>query len=415
MRRNPPAKWPLPAIVDPPTRKCIKVYVPDDELHLSAFRGALLALQSAYNWQDDPTHKAREVALVWRDILRDMGTDIGCGLDTIEFQQIDDCEVQYRIDGGAWITLADLYSCAVRAINDAIANGTIAPVGQQAAGGQLPAQQCQTYHITLRGNSRWNCPVPVRAGFSVAIANARGATGDSGAITAVWGCPDGKNYFLGACGAYNATQPTDPLQSAAHMRLIGYCNGVYMDMYNASYTVPAGTPDSAFFLQVNDGNISDNQGELQLDVTVCNNETVVEYSFLNSATHGFTDGGCGAYGEPSLNGYRDTWYAGSPSFWNFRMYKQAVRATYLRTIEIEYTLGAAGIRFYYGENCGLVQSIPQTLGAPATQTITINRNISNGEWIGFDHQGPSGNNAESGRLYIRRLKYTFSGLSPWND
>lgn len=68
-RRNPPAKWVLPEIVDPPERICYTVAVPNERMHIAAFKGAMLNLASAIHWADDDAHTAREVALVWREIF----------------------------------------------------------------------------------------------------------------------------------------------------------------------------------------------------------------------------------------------------------------------------------------------------------------------------------------------------------
>lgn len=57
----------LPEVVNPPTITfCIEV--PDDEIHLRAFWGALWALSRPYNWSDDEAHTALEVGAVWRDL-----------------------------------------------------------------------------------------------------------------------------------------------------------------------------------------------------------------------------------------------------------------------------------------------------------------------------------------------------------
>lgn len=77
-RRNSLAKWTLPTVIDPDERRCMMIPVPDDPYHVAAFRGALLHLSEAYKWADDPDHKAREVALVWRDIID--GLEWGCGV-----------------------------------------------------------------------------------------------------------------------------------------------------------------------------------------------------------------------------------------------------------------------------------------------------------------------------------------------
>lgn len=272
MRRNPPAQWTLPDVVDPATRLCVQVYVPDDPAHIAAFRGALLALQSAYNWQDDAAHTAKDVALVWREIIRDMGDSWGCdtGIQTIEFRQLANCPLEVSIDSGAWSTIYDGYNCAVGAISDAINDGTLATPGQPGADGSVPVDECWEYDVTLRGNGRWLCPVPVSAGYTVTVDNAQGGWADNNAITAGWSCPNGTAYALGACGDPLDTDPNDPLPTVSHTRLIGFCDDIYMDMYNTAYVVPEGTPQSHFLLQMNDASLSDNQGDITCHVTVCN-------------------------------------------------------------------------------------------------------------------------------------------------
>lgn len=74
MKRNNLAKWTLPEVVDPSAHKCFKINVPDEKYHLAAFRGALLDLASAYKWADDPDHKAKDVANVWKQVILDMVT-----------------------------------------------------------------------------------------------------------------------------------------------------------------------------------------------------------------------------------------------------------------------------------------------------------------------------------------------------
>lgn len=78
-KRNPRAKWTLPSTINPVNQKCFRVSVPDDPYYIAAFRGAILNLCSASQWQDDPDHKAREVANVWRDVYANI-SDCGGGL-----------------------------------------------------------------------------------------------------------------------------------------------------------------------------------------------------------------------------------------------------------------------------------------------------------------------------------------------
>jgi len=87
-RRNPPMKWVLPDVVNPPSRKCFTVLVPDEEHHIAAFRGALLALSSGYSWADDEAHTAKDVAAVWNDVVNNVfecgpGIPFACPYDLI--------------------------------------------------------------------------------------------------------------------------------------------------------------------------------------------------------------------------------------------------------------------------------------------------------------------------------------------
>jgi len=98
-RRNPPAKWTLPAVVNPGTRKCFTINVPDEPYHLAAFRGALLALGSAYNWADDVDHTAKDVALVWRGVIADMAD---CG-----YSPPFACPYDFTANNGNWQLIID--------------------------------------------------------------------------------------------------------------------------------------------------------------------------------------------------------------------------------------------------------------------------------------------------------------------
>lgn len=282
-RRYPRAKWPLPAVVNPAGSRCITIPVPDDDTHVACFLGALANLASATQWSDDPDHTAREVALVWRDIID--GLEWGCDVQT-QLRMDTDCgTIQYSYDGGAtWHDLTNIASCVSAGIQDALSDGIISAPSQQPAGGTIPLNECWTYNITLRANQPWHAPNLVREGYSIAVTSAEGAWSDNNTVLSNWFCPPGTAFALGICGSGVAALPGDPLQSSNHMRLIGYCNGIYMDMYNTSYTVPTGTQNTDFFLQCNDGSLTDNAGEIRLTVTICNySEWCYTWDFTQAA------------------------------------------------------------------------------------------------------------------------------------
>jgi len=107
------AKWVLPDVIDPAGRICYLVPVPDDMQHRAAFFGAMLDLASAYKWQDDPDHKAKDVALVWRAIVDDLiQQDCEAAVFDVRQNTEEPCELDKSSDGGAtWAPFADLTLC----------------------------------------------------------------------------------------------------------------------------------------------------------------------------------------------------------------------------------------------------------------------------------------------------------------
>lgn len=81
----------LPQIVDPP-RKCVKIFIPNEVYHRGAFWGAIFELTQAFNWQQNPPEKAREVANLWFDIWSEATKDNN--MTTC----CDDVQVQVRVN-----------------------------------------------------------------------------------------------------------------------------------------------------------------------------------------------------------------------------------------------------------------------------------------------------------------------------
>lgn len=345
-KRFPLAKWVLPETVNPVARRCIQIDVPDDPAHIAAFRGALLALASAYNWSDDPTHKAREVALVWRDII-DSHQDWGCGVGRDTQLRVDDiCTLSWTYDD--WVTFDsyDPSSCIMALIdsivpgmiNDAILqgilDGTIQRPGGQPAPGSTPAQNtCQTYHVILPPGSTWHSPFPVSAGYTIEITNAVGGW-SIGELA--WYCPDGYRYILGQCSESLHTHLLDdPLTSANHMAVIGQIEGGdYFDPLTSVYHVPSGVTDADFTLLANTALTGAPSGNAEFDITICNAEWCYLFDFatMNDGTWNWFNEGQGDrgifingqgptatvisyYGTP-LTGLRGSWVPSSVG-WQF--------------------------------------------------------------------------------------------------
>lgn len=250
------------------------VPVPDDPMHMAAFLGAIADLGSGYKWQDDPYHKAKDVAKVWQEISDNL---VGC-LPVIQFRQSDDCTLQVSVDSGVtWTTIFNSYICAIGAARDEIQNQV--NDGQLSGGGQQPGQgggtpfTCYDYNVTLQGNNRWLAPIALEDGDTIQVTLATGAWWD-GDIGQAWKCPEGVEFILGTCNTLSHnTDSGDPLPSVYHMRLIGNlpADGTtpYFDIYDTTYTVPSGIASGQLYLQANDGMLSDNQGSINFHVQIC--------------------------------------------------------------------------------------------------------------------------------------------------
>jgi len=263
-RRFPRAKWVLPDVIDPPERVCFTIEVPKNRYHIAAFRGALLNLASAVNWQDDPDHTAKEVAKVWDKVYLQVKTcvepDISTGILLEDFmsQQIrispdDSCIIQmWCIDH--WEDWYDPRACIPGSIE------------QPTNGDDLGSGECREWDVSLRGSEKWLLPVAVNEGDTIEITGASGAWNDS---TLGWNCVDGRAFFAGICGTPEPAEVGDPLQTANHMRLIVNIDDTWFDAYNQLVAVPGGTSDGQVYFQANDDSLEGNSGTVSFHVKIC--------------------------------------------------------------------------------------------------------------------------------------------------
>lgn len=255
--RKPRAKWTLPNVVNPTARKSFCVPVPNDPYHLAAFRGALLDLASAYKWADDPAHTAKDVAIVWRDILENLEECGGdCVVSAAEEGMLDgmirqnpaNCaQLQSSVDGINWCEFADFSSC--------IADQTIQP----GATPQLPPGGQYSNCLSLSARDRWLLPIPVSTGDVISLTSIAGAWNDG---TANWNCPDGSPFVLGACIGTKSHAVGDPSATFFHMQLLLNINGTWYDPVASPVTVPAGVVNVQAWFQANDATLNDNQGTI---------------------------------------------------------------------------------------------------------------------------------------------------------
>lgn len=285
------ARYVLPEVIDPEDTICIQVLVPNERYHLAAFMGQIYALGSASQWQNDPTHKALDVAAVWWKIFNNLRHCVECadnsGVDEGIEQMIrqnpsNPCELQSSIDGTHWCTFADLSLC-------------IPSVNQPGSGAKQPpaggGQAC--YHANMQASGKWLLPTLVNTGDVIQVTNYQGAASDG---TVSWYCGNGGLFQLGACFGSGSTSSGDPLNSVSHMKLIAKIGSTYYDMYNATFTVPSGVTAQQVEFQLNDSNIADNYGSVAFDVCVTNNSAATW-----SKTFDFTAGD-GLFTSDAANG-----------------------------------------------------------------------------------------------------------------
>lgn len=167
----------------------------------------------------------------------------------------DKCEWQQDCGDGVWTHFWSISDCGQPTIT------------QPSPQGELQAGQCKVYNVTLQAKEKWIAPVPVGAGYTVEVFGAGGMTFPN--VGFLWYCPDGGRNVLGACtGAYDYDVNT-PIPAKPRGRVIYDVNGVFHDGYNTTTIIPAGTPLSDLIFQINDANLSDNQGNVFFSVRIC--------------------------------------------------------------------------------------------------------------------------------------------------
>jgi len=282
-RKNPGIKipfFPLPAVINPPKRRCITVAVPDDPEHVQMFYTALSLLAWWYNWERDPDHRAKDVAQVWRQVINSvdyLGTDcrpaqVGTlievndmsGLFQVICDDSGDCIAQYRCDVcSPWITLATLDQATAP---NQPGGGSNSP--QPAPGG---GKAC--YNVKMNANSQYNIPTVVSTGDVIEIRFAEGAVSNS--HNPSWRCPDGKQFFGGNCFNFPQMFPGDPVPTAFNGSLIVLINGSAYSLNSGPFTIPGGIVSAPAVIQVNDATIAGLSGDFTFNVCVTNNSLAI--------------------------------------------------------------------------------------------------------------------------------------------
>lgn len=261
--------WTLPEVVHPTKTRCFTIEVPDDREYIAAFRGALLDLASAYNWANDSAHTAREVALVWRDIIEQVDRCLVAREPKGGIINEDIMPIRVDCDCNVFVTCCD--GTEVQLATKAMLNQP----GVPGAGTPQPGPNggVQEYPGCISANQVWPLPAPVSSGDIIDLSGATGSAFDGGFGNVTWHCPDGSVFFAGAClGGTGSISGSDPMPAVKHMKLILFLDGTYYDILDAPFTVPGGVDNVLGFLQLNDDNITDNSGQECFSLAITNNQ-----------------------------------------------------------------------------------------------------------------------------------------------
>lgn len=154
------------------------------------------------------------------------------------------------------------------------------PISDLPPEGSIPEGECVGYDLILNGNGQVLVPVVLQGGYTVQISELTGAASDQlididagfpADVLPNWYCPDGHLYILGGCAGDSPFEGADPLPAARHMVLIASVNGALFDCSaSPQLVVGEGVSDVLLVFQLNDSDLSDNQGQIRFHVEICN-------------------------------------------------------------------------------------------------------------------------------------------------
>lgn len=128
---QPRGSYPYPVHYLPNGYRCIKVYVPDDDIYQQDFLAGYEYFCTWLAWGRDAQHKAKAIAAKWRIGFDRVITEIESGTNCmttftgLRQNPANPCQLQYSADNGiSWVTFADLSNCAGSGGSGALAGVT---------------------------------------------------------------------------------------------------------------------------------------------------------------------------------------------------------------------------------------------------------------------------------------------------
>lgn len=102
--RRPP--WKIPAVIDPPLRRCIQIKIPDHPDHIEIFWGVLRGLSDWQRWEREPSKSGTLVAQVWREVVYAIDwSNMSCCPEPTNRRYNAEGQLEVSYDNGAtWVT-----------------------------------------------------------------------------------------------------------------------------------------------------------------------------------------------------------------------------------------------------------------------------------------------------------------------
>jgi len=278
MSRDNWAKWVLPDEVHPATSTSWCVPVPDDPFYRAAFLGALAALGSAYKWQDDPDHKAKEVAQVWRDIADNLQKCMPDPKPPIFMSEESEIEMalicDIRIHNGN-LQVKNGCDCDGNSIwADVCSDGsTLGSDGtvQPSEGARPDPGDSECVTRQMSGKDSYLIPFGVQNGDTITVSNRTGAWSNDGIS---WTCTDGTPFVLGSCVGSRYHVAGDPDATLFHGQLALLIAGSYYSLTDGALVLsglPSGLQQATVVPNFEVGNAS--AGNISFKLCVENGAT----------------------------------------------------------------------------------------------------------------------------------------------
>lgn len=275
----------LPPNKNPTGTRCITLQIPDDddyERDLHSVIGRELA--TWVSWERDSGKNATKVAKLWKEALK---TWSHCDNSSAVTEWEDDKMPHWEEScvNGKYVLRIKVCECPEKWETIQFSANTSSP--GQPGGGNAPTPPppggSQQYCYTVQATSPLLIPVLVNTGDVITLQSTTGGTNDGSLVNFLrWFCGDGRQLFGTSCIGSGYLDGADPVPTVNHMSVIARIDGNYYGFTSGSLTVPSGVVNAQLWLQVNDPTLTDNQGNLDVCISVANNQSAPAFDWCRN-------------------------------------------------------------------------------------------------------------------------------------